>query len=81
MLSGKCRPFCLGLNVLMDIPVMDDQNKSCLYSYGSASIRACQILIPDIVMEDNRELRNRLTKKALPEREYHEIDVGNGVSK
>ena len=34
-----------------------------------------------MVLEDNVELRNRAAKKAIPKREYFEVEVEDGVSK
>ena len=34
-----------------------------------------------ITLEDNTVLRNRLQKKAVPTREYFEVEVADGISK
>ena len=39
------------------------------------------VSISDIVLEDNAELASRLSQKALPKKEYMEIDTGDGQSK
>ena len=52
-----------------------------LQRYLSCLSTFCFVLIVDIILENNEDLAERLTKKAIPTKDYYDITGEDGHSK